>query len=70
MEVQEADEFQVFFPGDEARFFPEFPDGALQEVFTGFDFTAEAVPFADAEAAFFCGLIKVSRPGGRESKVS
>ena len=53
MEVQEADEFQVFFLGDEARFFPEFPDGALQEVFTGFDFTAEAVPFADAEAAFF-----------------
>ena len=48
-----SDEFQVFFPGDEARFFPEFPDGALQEVFTGFDLTAEAVPFADAEAAFF-----------------
>ena len=53
MEVQEADEFQVFFPGDEARFFPELPDGALQEVFTGFDLTAETVPFADAEAAFF-----------------
>ena len=53
MEVQEADEFQVFFLGDETRFFPEFPDDALQEVFTGFDLTAEAVPFADAEAAFF-----------------
>ena len=52
MKVQEADEFQVFFLGDETRFFPEFPDGALRR------------------SRVFCGLIKVSRPGGRESKVS
>ena len=53
VEVEEADEFQIFFPSDEARFFPEFPDGALQEIFASFDFTAEAIPLADAKAAFF-----------------
>lgn len=53
VEVQETDEFQVFFPGHEARFFPELPDSALQEVFTRFYLAAEAVPLADAEAAFF-----------------
>lgn len=52
VEVEEADELQIFFPSDEARFFLEFPDGALQEVFAGFDFTAEAIPLADAKAAF------------------
>lgn len=52
MEVEEADELQVFFPSDEACFFPEFPDGALQEIFASFDFTAEAIPLADAKAAF------------------
>ena len=53
MKIEKADEFQIFFPSDEARFFLEFPDGALQEIFASFDFTAEAIPLADAKAAFF-----------------
>lgn len=41
MKIEKADEFQIFFPSDEARFFPEFPDGTLQEVFAGFNLAAE-----------------------------
>lgn len=52
MKIEKADEFQIFFPSDEARFFPEFPDGTLQEVFAGFNLAAEAIPLADAKAAF------------------
>ena len=53
MKIEKADEFQIFFPSDEARFFLEFPDGALQEVFAGFNLAAEAIPLTDAEAALF-----------------